>query len=72
MSLQEHPQFWPETISIPLKEEEIELTALRYQYDIQDITENALFLRQMLQLIVMIFLNTHDWKHRKSRFKKGQ
>jgi len=70
-SLDEFPDFWPSTISLPLKDEEIELIALRYQYDIQDVPESATNLRQLLQLVVMIFFNTHDWKHRKSCFKKG-
>ena len=70
-SVQEHPDFWPDTITFPLKEDEIELIALRYQYDVQDIPDNATHLRQLLQLIVMIFFNTHDWRHRKSCFKKG-
>jgi uncharacterized Rmd1/YagE family protein len=54
-SVQEHPDFWPDTITFPLKEEEIELIALRYQYDLQDIPESATHLRQLLQLIVLIF-----------------
>jgi len=70
-SLHEYPGFWQEGLTFPLKDEQIELIALRYQYDIQGIPENASSLRQMLQLIVMIFFNTHDWKHRKSCFKKG-
>jgi hypothetical protein len=59
-SLDEFPDFWPSTISLPLKDEEIELIALRYQYDIQDVPESATNLRQLLLLVVMIFFNTHD------------
>ena len=54
-SLHEYPGFWPEGLTFPLKDEQIELISLRYQYDIQGIPENASSLRQMLQLIVMPF-----------------
>ena len=71
LSKHEVPTFWPENVTFPLQQEMMELLALRFPFDMMDIPVEAVYLRRLLQLIVMYFFNTHDWKHRKSCFKKG-
>jgi hypothetical protein len=63
--------FWPVNISFPLTEEQVELIVLQYQYEMLDIPKEKTYLQKLLQLVVMIFFNTHDWRHRKSCYKKG-
>ena len=70
-SKKECPTFWPEHVTFPLQHEFIELLAFRYQYDMAHIPIEAKSLRRLLQLIVLLFFNTHDWRHRKACFKKG-
>jgi len=67
----ECPHFWPDDLTLPLKHEQIEVLALRFRYDMNSIPESAENLRRLLKLIVLLFFNTHDWKHRRSCFKKG-
>jgi hypothetical protein len=71
LSKNEVPNFWPDCVTFPLQHEMIELIALRFQFDMMAIPEEAKNLRRLLQIIVIYFFNTHDWKHRKSCFKKG-
>ena len=68
---QECPTYWTENLVLPLGSELMELLALRYQYDITDIPIEADTLRRILHLVVLMFFNTHDWRHRKACFKKG-
>ena len=71
-SKQEHPMFWPEGITFPLQHEQLELLALRTQYDMVNLNQaGKKFTCRLLQLIVALFFNTHDWRHRKACFKKS-
>jgi hypothetical protein len=67
----ETPDYWPSNITFPLQHEQVELLALRYQYDKIYIGEHKCIQHKLLDLISMLFFNTHDWRHRKGCFKKS-
>jgi hypothetical protein len=50
----------------------MELLALRFQIDMIQIPHGKEHTRRLLQLIVLLFFNTHDWHHRKGCFKKSK
>jgi len=68
----EYPSFWPQHLNFPLSHEEMELLALRFQIDMIQIPHGKEHTRRLLQLIVLLFFNTHDWHHRKGCFKKSK
>lgn len=71
LSREEVPGLWSDGICFPLKYEQLENLALRYQYDVIQIPESAKATRRLLLLLVTLFFNTHDWHHRKACFKKS-
>ena len=72
LSRVEYPTFWPEDITFPLSHEQVELLALRYQNDMIHIPAEKEHTRRLLELVVLLFFNTHDWHHRKGCFKKSK
>jgi hypothetical protein len=58
-------------LQFPLTYEHTELMALRYQFDMKAYTNDDVSVKRLYKLLVLLFFNTHDWKHRKACFKKG-
>jgi len=44
---------------------------LRYQYDMEQFTNEDSSIKRLYKLIALLFFSTHDWKHRKGCFKKS-
>jgi hypothetical protein len=44
---------------------------LRFQFDMAQIPKEKEHSRRFLHYLGLLFFNTHDWKHRKGCFKKG-
>ena len=71
VSKETHPTYWPSNLSFPFTYEQTELMALRYQYDMIQFKDTDVVLKRFHNLLSLLFFNTHDWKHRKGCFKKG-
>jgi len=70
-SREEDPTYWSNELTFPLHHEQMELIALRYQSDMRTISKEKVHTRRLLHLVALLFFNTHDWRHRKGCYKKG-
>jgi hypothetical protein len=67
----DYPTYWPENLTFPLRYEQTELLALRYQYDMLEFSNEDMEMKMLYKLMSLLFFNTHDWKHCKGCFKKS-
>ncbi|MFN9654790.1 MAG: AAA family ATPase, partial [Dolichospermum sp.] len=71
MAREEYAEYWPDELEFPLCYEQMELLMLRFQFDMAQIPKEKEHSRRFLHCLGILFFNTHDWKHRKGCFKKG-